>query len=67
MNRMQDDVMRERQALNIKLGRLGPFIGGVVYYSLPKDEQLRLKEQFYCMRKYLRILDDRIAHFTEGK
>lgn len=64
MNDFQFRVVDEKNDLDTKLDKLGDFIRGAVFKSLPIDEQFRLAAQQRTMRKYSQILGERIAAFT---
>jgi DNA-binding winged helix-turn-helix (wHTH) protein len=57
-------VVDERNSLSEKVDKLCSFLGTEVYKSLPPDEQDLLDEQYQYMFGYLKILDKRIAKFT---
>lgn len=61
----KDRVRREYQELKANANRLRTFNGGVVYESLPKEEQARLEDQLYHMIQYEHILARRIAWFDK--
>lgn len=58
-------AMEELLELNQRLDKLTSFIEGkgVVYLTLDKEEQERLRKQAEAMAAYQKILADRIAHF----
>ena len=61
----KDRVRREYQELKAGANRLRTFNRGVVYESLPKEEQARLEDQLYHMIQYEHILSRRIAWFDK--
>ena len=63
MEAYQQRVVEEKQALDIKIGALVPFLGGGKFYALPLDEQARLTNQLHVMQRYSAILGERIAAF----
>ena len=63
VNGYQDRVRRERDELNILIGRLTPFIGSAIYNTLPGEEQGRVSNQLSHMVLYSGILAQRIAWF----
>ena len=64
VNGYQDRVRRERDELNINIHRLEAFIAGSVFDTLPPQEQGRLEQQEYFMRKYHLMLIERIDWFN---
>lgn len=60
----QQRVVDERKELTDKREKLGLFIrGSSIFYTLPTDEQARLRRQFDVMIQYEAILQERIDHF----
>ena len=59
-------VIEERYDLSERLGRLLKFItlAGLAYQSLTDEEKNLLDEQAAVMRRFVRVLDKRIAAFT---
>ena len=68
MEPYQERVVKEREELNIKIGKLSDFIADPQFSTLVDvDEQERLKWQFICMSLYSTILHERIAAFAKGR
>ena len=64
MKPFQERVVAERDELKCRLDKLNAMLmGGGIYDTLPKDEQVRLTLQSVCMTEYLRVLNERIAAF----
>ncbi len=59
----QQRVVNERKELTDRREKLGLFIAGNIFASLPTDEQSRLRRQFDIMVKYEGVLQERIDHF----
>ena len=59
-------VIEERYDLSERLGRLLKFVAikGPEYLSLTIEDQKLLDEQAKAMRRYVRVLDKRIASFN---
>ena len=57
----QQRVVDEKTALADKIRKLSAFTQGIVFKSLPVQEQDLLLAQFYCMRHYNTLLAQRIA------
>jgi len=58
-------VVDERSALADKEEKLGAFLYGIVFNSLPQEERMRLVRQRTYMALYLNVLDERIAAFPK--
>lgn len=61
MRDFQQRVVNEKAELDVKLQKLGAFIGGGIYETLDGDEQERLKQQLTHMTRYSEVLGQRIA------
>ena len=59
----QERVIKEEAELSDKLNKLGAFIHGEVFKTLPEEEQELLQAQDDTMREYLEILRSRIDRF----
>jgi hypothetical protein len=60
----QQRVVDERAELDARADRLGAFIEGPVFDTLPEDERTRLSRQHGLMRDLSDVLSDRIAAFA---
>lgn len=61
----QQRVVDEKRELDDKAKKLTDFIcANPMFKTLDKDEQHRLKEQYFVMGQYSEILGRRIAAFT---
>jgi hypothetical protein len=60
----QERVVEEEKALSEKLNKLGEFIHGSVFSSLPAEDQTLLQEQDDHMRAYAHVLRKRIERFS---
>jgi len=65
MKPFQQRVVDEKAALDDKIGRLRPFIGGETFLSLPREEQKRMERQLHIMDEYSAVLGERIAAFED--
>ena len=65
----QTRVLKERKELSIKLIALSSFISrpDTIFEALDKEDKELLRSQRNVMLKYIDVLDNRIARFTEGK
>jgi hypothetical protein len=63
----QARVIEERDALDVRLGRLRAFLLTPLAQGLPADERADLVEQEQVMSRYLVILNRRIARFDQGR
>jgi hypothetical protein len=63
MQSWQKDVVADRDALKIKIGRLNKFLDGDVFKQLSAPEQYMLEEQYRFMFRYYDILVKRIETF----
>jgi hypothetical protein len=61
----QQRVMEEADELAERLRKLTSFvdIGNPIFEALPRDEQSRLRQQFFAMQLLAMILQSRIDHF----
>lgn len=59
----QQRVVNEKQELDDKTGKLGIFIKGDLFESLPEEDRTLLEAQYSLMRQYCTILGKRIARF----
>jgi len=60
----EERVVKEREELEEKRGKLCDFIGSSkIYKSLPLEEQARLRAQLFFMQEYSHILYERITNF----
>ena len=59
----QQRVVDEKAELDEKHAKLGEFLIGSIYASLPTDEQERLGRQWSIMNEYSGVLAERIAAF----
>lgn len=59
----QERVLDEREELSVKVDRLMAFMQSDAIKSIPREDALLRMEQSYAMRKYLDILNQRIARF----
>ena len=59
----QERVVTEKKELDEKREKLGAFIEGEIFLSLPEAERGRLQQQAIAMARYSTILGDRIAAF----
>jgi crAss001_48 related protein len=59
----QERVVAEKKELDDKREKLGAFIEGAVFDSLPQPERDRLMRQAVVMTTYSDILGERIAAF----
>lgn len=57
----QERVIVERNDLKDKIIKLADFISGLLFDTLPKDEQRRLYQQYGYMDNYFKCLEERIA------
>lgn len=62
----QQRVIEELAELRGRLTKLGAFIEGSVFPTLPEAEQSRLLNQARFMGGYAAVLEERIAHFGTG-
>ena len=65
MEAYQQRVVEEKDELDGRIERLYRFISPPTetYENLPEDEKIRLQDQLLYMRRYSRVLWDRIAAF----
>ncbi len=63
MQPYQERVVTEKKELDERREKLGSFIEGAIYQSLPEAEQNRLTQQALAMTAYSTILGERIAAF----
>lgn len=63
MNDFQQRVIDEKAELDSKIRSLNTFIQGVVFRTLPQDEQVRLIRQHSLMKDYSSVLNERINDF----
>jgi hypothetical protein len=63
MAEWQKRVLDEREELEGKVDRLMAFMQSDAIKRIPREDMLLLMEQSYAMRKYLHILNQRIARF----
>lgn len=63
MEAFQQRVVDEESELTEKLNKLGEFIRGKIFQTLPEAERSRLQEQDGYMRSYVDVLRRRIAAF----
>jgi len=63
----QKRVVDEKAELNEKLNKLRQFFLSEQYYSLDREEMLRLQKQAEVMQAYSDILSERISHFEVKK
>lgn len=61
----QQRVVDEKQELDTKITALSVFLDGVVFSTIPSDEQDRLVSQVHVMKAYSAILASRIKNFTQ--
>lgn len=61
----QERVVEEQKALEEKLIKLGGFLHGDVFNTLPKEDQDLLVEQNQWMAAYSGVLRKRIERFKE--
>lgn len=59
----QQRVMAERDELSGKVDRLMAFMQSDAIKRIHREDMLLLMEQNYVMRKYLHVLNQRIARF----
>lgn len=59
----QQRVVAEKAELDNRRFKLAGFIGTPLYFSLSKDEQLRMSNQKMVMADYSQVLGERIAAF----
>jgi hypothetical protein len=59
----QERVVVEKKELDDKREKLGSFIGGNIFLTLPTEERDRLQQQAIVMTTYSDILGQRIAAF----
>jgi hypothetical protein len=59
----QERVLAARDELSSKIDRLVAFMQGDAIKRIPREDMLLLMEQSYAMRKYLHVLNQRIARF----
>jgi hypothetical protein len=62
----QQRVVEEKKELDEKREKLGAFIEGKLYQTLPEAERDRLSQQAIVMMTYSTILGERIAAFIEA-
>ena len=63
MQDYQQRVVDEEIALSEKLNKLGAFIHGEVFLTLPEEDRTLLQEQDDHMRAYANVLRQRIERF----
>jgi hypothetical protein len=63
MQSHQQRVVDEKSELDLKREKLGAFIQGDIFQTLPSDERNRLEQQAIAMTTYSTILGERIAAF----
>lgn len=63
MQAHEQRVVEEEAGLSEKLNKLGEFIHGEVFKTLPDEDQLLLQEQDDHMRAYAHVLRKRIERF----
>lgn len=66
MQDFQKRVIEERDELIEKIVKLENFSKGEIIKTLPKDEQVRLGDQYAAMKNYEQILSQRIAAFQHS-
>ena len=59
----RDRVRAEAAALAENVEKLGAFLAGSSFKTIPDEEQLALADQHHYMQSYLRVLTDRISRF----
>jgi hypothetical protein len=59
----QERVVAEKKELDEKREKLGAFIEGKIFQTLPPEERNRLEQQAIAMTTYSTILGERIAAF----
>ena len=60
----EERVVKERDDLDEKIGKLCDFVGSSrIYKSLPEPEQSRLQVQLHYMQGYSHILHERVRNF----
>jgi hypothetical protein len=59
----QERVVTEKTELDEKLTNLGTFFDTDLFKNLDSEEQARMAEQWYAMKRYSDILGARIASF----
>lgn len=60
----EERVVKERDELDEKIGKLCDFIGSSkIYKSLPEPERSRLSVQLHYMQGYSHILHERVRSF----
>lgn len=65
MKAFQERVVKEKEELDDKIGKLQHFLNdNSTYAGLPEAEQLRMSEQLSAMTRYSEILGERIKNFT---
>jgi hypothetical protein len=62
----QERVVQELKELDSKIEKLTVFLGNILFPTLPKDEQARMRRQLNVMTEYQSILRERIKHFPQG-
>ena len=65
MQEHQERVVKEKNDLDAKLGKLRTFIGSDVFDHVPMGEQNRLRRQQLIMELYSDVLAERISFFTD--
>lgn len=65
MQDYQQRVVQEEKALRERFDKLEDFIGGGLFSTLPKEDQVLLQEQRGYMSGYLSVLQRRIDRFME--
>ena len=61
----QERVIAEQLELSTKVLALGKFIGSVMFRGLDKEEQSRLRKQYFHMAQYLSVLAERVENFPK--
>lgn len=64
MEPFKERVIEEEKALSDKLNKLGAFIHGEAFKSLPAEDQSLLQQQDDHMRAYVHVLRKRIERFS---
>lgn len=59
----QERVVNEKNELEDKLTKLDAFFETDFFSKVDEDEQERLKHQYWIMRDYLEVLQERISNF----
>ena len=61
----QQRVIREHKDLMEKIAKLGAFLGGKVFNTIPSSEQCKMQIQYKAMLLYAECLAWRIADFRK--